>query len=486
MFLIMANVLIIDDDKNICDLLVLMVREVGHNAVAMTTLRDGLDEAMSGNFDVVFLDVIMPDGNGLEAIRSIRETPAAPEVIIITGEGSSDGVEVALKNGAWDYLQKPLSIKGINLALGRVLQYRESLHKAREPVVALKLKGIVCDSPEMKACIDLLAKAANSEANVLITGETGTGKELFARAVHENSKRKDKNFVVVDCAALPETLAESLLFGHKKGAFTGADKSKGGLVMQADGGTLFLDELGELSPYLQKVFLRVLQERRFRPVGASHEVDSDFRLLAVTNRNLEQMVAAGSFRDDLLFRIKGMTIELPPLRNRREDIKDLVVLYVAKICDRYGIETKGVAADFIDAITSYEWPGNVRELIGALEKAIGEAYHDPLLFSKHLPTQMRIQLTRAAVIDSDESGPEILVSEKNTSIVDAFPTYREVREATLAEAERKYFQDLMMLTKGSIKEACRISGLGRTRLYTLMKRHDISRDGWSYHDTSSN
>ena len=275
----MANVLIIDDDRAMCDMLSGRMRDMGHNATYALTLKAGLKQAFSESFDVVFLDVGMPDGNGLEALPKIRETPSSPEVIIITGAGSPDGAELAIKNGAWDYIEKPLSISAMSLPLIRALQYREDTRTLGSPV-ALDREGIVGNSPPMKACFDLMAQASASDANVLITGETGTGKELFAAAIHKNSPRAEKSFVVVDCATLPETLVESMLFGHEKGAFTGADKAKDGLIKQADGGTLFLDEVGELPLSVQKAFLRVLQERRFRPLGGKREIESDFRLVS--------------------------------------------------------------------------------------------------------------------------------------------------------------------------------------------------------------
>ena len=321
----MANVLIIDDDTDVRGVIAQMVTSLGHEATQAWTLKEGLAMASSTAFDVVFLDVRLPDGNGLEALPELHGTPSSPEVIIITGFGDPDGAEVAIKSGAWDYLEKPFSPKKIALPLKRIIQYREDVKKARKPAVALKTEGIAGGSPQMKACINALAQAANSETNVLVTGETGTGKELFARAIHANSSRAEMNFVVVDCAALPETLVESALFGYERGAYTGAVKSQEGLIKQADGGTLFLDEVGELTPSIQKSFLRVLQERLFRPLGGSMEVQSDFRLVAATNRNLDQMAETGAFRRDLAYRLQSFNLGLPPVRERIGDIKDLVL-----------------------------------------------------------------------------------------------------------------------------------------------------------------
>jgi len=477
----MAKVLIVDDDKAICKMLANMAERMQHDATCTYTLKDGLKKAVSGEFDAVFLDVRLPDGNGLDVLPEIRKTQPPPEVIIITGAGDPDGAEIAVKNGAWDYVQKPLSPKKMILPLSRVLQYRDDIKKTRKPAVALKLGGIVGTSTHMRACLDSLAHAANSEVNVLITGETGTGKELFAKAIHTNNPRADKSFVVVDCAALPETLVESSLFGFEKGAFTGAVRSQDGLIKQAHNGTLFLDEVGELTLPLQKAFLRVLQERRFRPIGGMQEIESDFRLLAATNRDLDQMTGSGRFRKDLLYRLRSITIGLPPLRQHTEDIKELVLYYMIKICERYQTETKGFSPDFFDALYAYTWPGNVRELINTLEGVIIATRHEPTLFSRHLPAHIRIQVARASVNKSRKT-PINKSPEESAAPAGTLPAYRDFREAVLDEAEKKYFQDLMSAAKGSIKGACQISGLGRTRLYTLMKKYGITRFGWAFPD----
>jgi len=467
----MANALIIDDDSMMCDLLSRLVKKMGHDATSAFTLRDGLKEVHSGTFDVVFLDVGLPDGNGLEVIPEIRETSSSPEVIIMTGSGNPDAAELAIKNGAWDYIQKPSSVQDMTLPFVRALQYREE-KKGKQPPVALKRDAIIGNSPQMRTCLDSLAQAASNDANVLITGETGTGKELFAEAIHNNSSRSSKNFVVVDCAALPETLVESVLFGYEKSAFTGADKTKEGLVKQADGGTLFLDEVGEIPLSLQKAFLRVLQEHRFRPIGGKYEVKSDFRLVAATNRDLGKLVKSGKFRSDLLFRLHSLTIDLIPLREHPEDIKELVLYYTAKLCESYGIGTKGFSPEFFNALTSYVWPGNVRELFNALERTLAAARYDHTLFPKHLPPTIRIQVARTSVNKRtmlEEIPPE------NASLSEKLDKLRDVRETAIARAERQYLQELMSLTEGNINQSCQISGLSRPRLYALLKKYDISR-----------
>ena len=244
---------------------------------------------------MVFLDVRMPDGDGLAMLPLIQAARSAPEIIIMTGFGNASGAELAITSGAWDYIEKGSSVKEITLSLVRALEYRKQKRSSNSTrnVVMLKRDAIIGISPAIKACLEQVAQAAECDASVLVTGETGSGKELFARAIHENSRRAPKPFVVVDCAALPDTLVESLLFGHEKGAFTGAEQSRSGLVAQANGGTLFLDEVGELPLSMQKAFLRVLQEHRFRPVGSHREVCSDFRLVAATNRTWRPWCATG-------------------------------------------------------------------------------------------------------------------------------------------------------------------------------------------------
>lgn len=418
-------------------------------------------------YDVILLDVQMPDGSGLDLLPGIRGTRSAPEVIIMTGFGNPDGAELAIENGAWDYIQKSDSPKKIMFSLRRVIQYREGLKGSQGPAVALKLDGIVGKSPPMQACFDDLAQAATSDANVLLTGATGTGKELFAWAIHANSMRSGNNFVVVDCAALPETLVESLLFGHEKGAFTGAEKSRNGLVRQAHKGTLFLDEIGELPLSMQRVFLRVLQEHSFRPVGSKEEIKVDFRMVAATNRNLTRMVQKGLFREDLMYRLKGMVIHLPPLRERKGDMGPLLLYYLSRFCQRHNIGAKGFSVEFLETCSSYNWPGNVRELVNCLETALLAARSAPTLFPMHLPKSIRIQTARNSL-----NKQPLLPKPKGENLPARkdFPEFREVRQTAIRELEQKYFTDLMSYTEGNAEKARRISGLSRSRFYELLKK----------------
>ncbi|WP_300668694.1 sigma-54 dependent transcriptional regulator [Desulfoluna sp.] len=495
----MANVLIIDDDLEMCTMLHDLVLHVDHEATHVQTLSKGLPMALSGRYDVVFLDVRMPDGNGLEVMKEILEIDFPPEIIVMTGMGDSDGAEKAIRNGAWDYIQKPLSPKKIIQPLNRVLQYRDNMRGVNRPAAGLKRSGIVGESHQIQECLNAVSKASKSLSNVLITGETGTGKELIARAIHVNSPRSRHRFVVVDCAALPENLVESALFGHEKGSFTGADKASEGLVILANGGTLLLDEVGEMSPNLQKVFLRVLQERRFRPVGGKKEVDSDFRLVAATNRNLPEMVKQGLFREDLLYRLNTISLSLPPLRERLEDLPSLVKQLSSKVYQSLGIKPKLISQDFISALSSYHWPGNVRELVNTMEASISEALYEPELFSKHVPERIRISMARQAASSVFETGlkkeapirlasvpgelrggdvpvPSMAAGEATG---EPLPSYKVYREAVVNKAEKLYLQKLMRSTHGNIKAACSLSGLGRTRLYTLLKKHAVDRMGWN-------
>ncbi|MCF8120380.1 MAG: sigma-54 dependent transcriptional regulator [Deltaproteobacteria bacterium] len=459
----MANILIIDDEKAICTSMARAIEREGHDADYALTLEEGLKKITDGRLDVVFLDVRFPEGNGLKALPKIRGTKAAPEVIIITAEGDSDGAELAIKSGAWDYIEKPASMGSLLLPLKRALQYRAEKWMNASAVV-LKREGILGNSRKIMDCLDIVAQAAAGDANTLITGETGTGKELFARAIHDNSARINGNFVVVDCASLPQALVESVLFGHRKGAFTGAEKAREGLIKQADGGTLFLDEVGELSLDTQRAFLRVLQERSFRPVAGKEEVKSDFRLIAATNRNLDERVNKGRFRKDLLYRLRSISLELPPLRERREDTPQLALFHTAKLSEKYGTGIKGLSPEFLESLFTYEWPGNVRELMSALENALGEAGDEPTLFPKHLPDRIRIKLTSGSL-----KGKGVPGEEAGSRQPESLPRFRDF----LQGHERRYFTDLMSLTRGNIQKACEVSGLSRSSLYEHLKKLNL-------------
>jgi len=456
----MAHILIIDDDKVLCSMLFEQVKRAGHSAVMAYTLNDGLAKARLESFDIVLLDVQLPDGNGLEGLPTFKSTPAEPEVIIITGQGEADGAERAVVSGAWSYIEKPHVLRALELHLTRALQYRRERKKVNEVPVALKRSRIVGSSPELGHCLDLVARAAASDVSVLISGPTGTGKELFANAIHENSSRSRANFIIVDCAALPETLIESTLFGHVKGAFTSADKEQDGLIKHAHRGTLFLDEVGELPLTVQKTFLRLLQEHEYRPVGSPKQEYSDFRLVAATNRDLDQMLVKGTFREDLLFRLKAFTINLPPLKDRQGDIRELVLYFMNNICERYGFETKGIGTDFIETLAAYEWPGNIRELAQVMEQVFTNPSLGPTCFSIHLPEKFRIKQLRAG-FEEKNGRPE--------HILQPLQPWRVFKD----QCEVDYLAKLRAVSGGTVTQACRISGLSRTRLYQLINKYNM-------------
>ena len=432
--------------------------------------KEAIEAVGADPIDLVVCDVRLPDGSGLDLLPALKSAPTSPEVIMITGFGDPHAAETAIKRGAWDYLEKPLSAADARLSIDRALLYREK-KRAAHPTMALNREEILGSAPPFRECFNRLAQAASSEANVLILGETGTGKELFARAIHANSARSACTFVVVDCAALPETLVESTLFGHVRGAFTGADKPNDGLIKQADGGTLFLDEIGELPLSIQKAFLRVIQEKRARPVGGGAEFASDFRLIAATNRRLEERVGHGAFREDLLHRLRTLVIELPPLRACREDVKDFVLHYTARFCEQYRVPMKGFSPGFVEALTRYDWPGNVRELIQSLEKAVVAAGLEPTLFPVHLPDHVRVRIVQAAAGRTGEPGPA--EGDDAAAPAAALRSLEETRQEALQSVERRYLDALMKRTGNDVPEACRVSGLSRSRLYSLLKKYGL-------------
>jgi two-component system NtrC family response regulator len=469
----MKSVCIIDDDPEVRDTIGSLTRKMGLTSDAAGTLEAGMDLLARENFDVVFLDVRLPDGNGLAALPAIKRLPDAPEVIILTGMGDPDGAELAIQEGVWDYLVKPSPLKQIMLTLKRALTYREQRRSDHAPV-SLSLSGCVAASPRMQPCLDQVARAAAASAGVLITGETGAGKELFARLIHANSPRAAKPFVTVDCASITESLVESTLFGHKKGAFTGAEADRVGLVRLADGGTLFLDEVGEMPLSLQKTFLRVLHEKTFRPVGGIEELRSDFRLIAATNRDLGAMVEAGTFRRDLYFRLKTIELALPPLRCRVEDIKPLALTVADALAAEYGLPQKGFDAEFMAILEAYDWPGNVRELRNVVERAFLASGREKTLYSMHLPQDVRIKVTKSTLERGMHS-----CNQPRPALAGAFATAVEpIGRRSLKEykeaMERRYLEGLLSEHGRDVAAMVEISGLSRSHFYALLKKNGLS------------
>jgi two-component system NtrC family response regulator len=466
----MADILIIDGDMNFSKQLAKELNVRGMPAAHCNSLSRAMGMLHTGDYKAVLLGDELPDSDSLSYLSTIREIPSFPEVIVISRNRDPDLAEQAIKNGAWNYVTKPPNMQRLEVLLKRVIDFHISSHSG-QCTVSLRREGIMGNSRPLLACLDNVAQAATSEASVLIIGETGTGKELFARSIHKNSPRRKKPFVVVDCAALPETLAENLLFGHERGAYTSADATSVGLIKQADGGTLFLDEVGELPMHLQKVFLRVLEGKSFRPVGGIKEITSDFRLLSATNRDPETMVDNGEFRRDLFYRLRGIHIKLPPLRSIPEDINELTCKYIQSYSKRLKIASKGFSSDFLDALMQYDWPGNIRELINTIEQALSRAGNDAILYPRHLPKVIRAQVARHAMGNTTQTAKR----EPNNFDPATFPDLKTYRQQKIDESEKSYLHNLMNLTKGDIKLSCKHSGLSRARFYALIKKHNISK-----------
>ncbi len=475
----MANILIIDDEEYIRDILSVRVQRLNHKAFSAGTIRQGAEMIKKAKFDLVFLDVNLPDGNGLDLLQTIKKNPFSPEVIIITAVGSHEGAEIAIKNGAWDYLNKPLKKEDITLRIERALEYRKIKKKEGEPII-LDTDSIIGKSQAIKKCLKQVAQCVSNRSDILLSGETGTGKEVFARAIHDNCDLTGNNFIVVDCAAMPESLAESVLFGHVKGAFTGADKSSEGLVVEADKGTLFLDEIGELPLSLQTTFLRVLQERKFRPVGSTTEKQSDFRLICATNRDLDQMVSKGTFRKDLLHRIRTFDIILPPLKERKTDIQDLSAFYIKDLCSKHNLNTKVLLPETIEFLESYDWPGNVRELVHTIERAILNEPESTLLYPFSLPDHIRVNYVKQGMPDKKNIGHN---AENTTleSIIfsyidkDATMNLKDFRNFFLEKIEKIYLKSILSNNGWNIEKTAKILGLRKNRIYVLIKKYGFKR-----------
>jgi len=419
--------------------------------------------------EAVILDLHLSKDTHLSFFRKNMEQPRRPAVIVVTDEKDPDLIKTAITLGAWDYFHKPVFWKRLRESVGRALEASSTLSAINDD--DFKRCGIVGSSRSISSCLVTIASFARSNSSVLIYGETGTGKELFSRAVHLNSPRSHKPFVIIDCAALPENLVESTLFGHEKGAFTTADKKHPGLIRQAHGGSLFLDEIGELSLNTQKLFLRVLQERRFRPVGSATEIFCNFRLIAATNKDLERMCAEGTFRRDLLFRLHSFALTLPPLKSREEDVMELMYYFLDRICKKHGLENKQPSPEVIDAFAGYSWPGNVRELINTLEHTAITARHEPVIQPEHLPLPLKV-FCKQQTMEKDMM--QALTGNQAPALKEKFPKIKEYREQALARIEKKYLEELMQASGKHMPTACSISGLSRPRLYAMLKKYGLS------------
>jgi two-component system response regulator PilR (NtrC family) len=371
----MANLLVVDDEKSICEMLDIAFRKVGHRVETVSSVQAALQKLESQIFDLIIADIKMPQSSGLDLLRSVRESHPDTLVILITAHGTTGTALLAGQLGAFDYVEKSHEfVDDLKFAVKRALETHriqtENVLLRRELEKERGLDSIVGQSPPMKALFELILSVAPTNSTALILGESGTGKELVARAIHDQSRRRDRPFVSINCSAFQETLLESELFGYMKGAFTGASANKKGLFEFASDGTLFMDEIAEMSLPMQVKLLRALQERKIRPVGGNEEVEVDVRVIAATNRDLQEMVREQKFRTDLYYRISVIPVEVPPLRNRPSDISLLAFHFLERFNQQMGKSIRGISSESVRLLEAYPWPGNVRELENALERAV--------------------------------------------------------------------------------------------------------------------
>ncbi|MGZ6124033.1 MAG: sigma-54-dependent transcriptional regulator [Myxococcales bacterium] len=385
-----ARILIVDDEESTRELFAELLQRWGYDVDQTADGHGALKMAAESHPDVIVSDLVMPKLDGLALVRALREEQPDTPVVIITGKGTIDAAVEAVREGVFDFVEKPLDPARLKVILQRALEKKETLHEMQ--VLRRRLGqvdsgvGLVGNSPPMRRAMELVEKVAPSKASVVITGQSGTGKEMVARAIHQLSPRRDKPFIAINCSAIPATLIESEMFGHERGAFTGADQRRLGAWELADGGTLFLDEVGEIPIELQSKFLRVLEEERLRRLGGKSEIIVDVRVISATNRDLKEAIKTGAFREDLYFRLNVFHIALAPLKERREDIPVLVQHFIDRFSRDAGKKLQGVSAQAMKLLTDYAWPGNIRELRNTLERAVilcgGGAIEAEHLFSE--------------------------------------------------------------------------------------------------------
>ena len=395
----MARILVVDDEKSLLEFLLIFLQEQGFEAVDAQSVEEARARLDAGSFDLVLCDILMPDGNGLDLLREIKSKTPQMAVIMMTAYASSKSAVEAMKMGAYNYISKPFNLDELKVQVAGALEKSgleaENVYLRRELEEKYQFSNIIGKSPRMQEIFELIERVAKTSSTVLIRGESGTGKELIAKAIHFSSPRSERRFLSINCGAMPENLLESELFGHQRGAFTGAVRDKRGLFQEADGGTLFLDEIGETTPPMQVKLLRALQDRTVRPVGGNQEIPVDVRIIAATNRDLDEAISEGSFREDLFYRINVIPLGLPPLRQRREDIPLLVEYFVKKYSERLGIEPRRISMEALRVLETYDWPGNVRELENMIERALALGTAD--VITRHdLPASLRQKVGDAA------------------------------------------------------------------------------------------
>ncbi|HEU5055179.1 MAG TPA: sigma-54 dependent transcriptional regulator [Kofleriaceae bacterium] len=453
----MGTVLVVDDERSMREFLAICLRREGHQVSVAESGERALEHLGESPVDIVVTDLKMPGKvDGLGLLRGIRERRLDTEVIVVTAFATPETAIAAMKQGAYDYLTKPFKVDEINAVIDRALEKRalvEANTALREKVTGrYRLASLLGRSPQMQRVFELIGKIHSTRTSILVTGESGTGKELVARALHSEGNRAGKPFVAVNCGAIPEELMESELFGHRRGSFTGAVADKTGLFQQADGGILFLDEIGELSLGLQVKLLRALQERKVKPIGDTAETEVDVRVVAATNRELEEEVARGAFRSDLYYRLNVIEVRLPPLRQRREDIPLLIDHFVR----RYGVEQEkrlaGVTGEAMKVLQSYDYPGNVRELENIVEHAVTMAA-GPRIDVGDLPR------LRQTVAPGASDGAEVAIPEEGFDL-----------DRAIADYERAIVLRALEQSGGVRKRAARLLGITfRSLRYRLAK-----------------
>jgi len=446
------NLLIVDDERAIREACREVAQSLGYNSFVADSAEHAYRILESQNIDAILLDLKLPGAGGLEALHQIKQQRPDAVVVVVTGYGTVQSAVHAMKNGAYDYVTKPFSMDELKLLLERVsnhLKLKTENRLLREKIKSKQGFGsIVGRAPEMDKLYRIIAKAAHSSHPVLIFGESGTGKEMVARAIHFSGPYRDKPFIPVDCGSLVPTLIESELFGYVKGAFTGAMQSKEGLLAIAEGGTVFLDEVGELPVDLQAKLLRAIQEKEIRPVGSTKRIAINVRILAATNRDLEQSVAQGSFRRDLYFRLNVLSLRIPPLRERRQDIPLLVAHFLERITRSTGQEHT-LSDDALKAMLAFDWPGNVRELENSLERACA-LNTGPLIHLTDLPGSISGARSQAAAVN--EGSAKIL---------------------PMADLEKQTIINTIAQLNGDKLLAARLLGIGKTTLYRKLKEYAV-------------
>ncbi len=446
------RILVVDDEPGIRQSLCGVLEDDGYVCSAVETGEECLSEVARLPFDLVLLDVWLPGMDGLATLERIQEIPFPdrPEVVIISGHGTIETAVRATKLGAFDFIEKPLTIDKVTVVVKNALLQRKLQLEVERLKESGKVPRIIGQSVSMKALRQQLGLMAGTNGRVLIFGESGTGKELVAHALHAMSPRVDEAFVEVNCAAIPEELIESELFGHRKGSFTGAQEDKAGKFQKADGGTLFLDEIGDMSLKTQAKVLRALEEQRFEPVGAFQSIQVDVRVVAATNKNLEDEIERGNFREDLFYRLNVIPFYVPPLRDRVEDIALLADHFLKEFTTAYGRKPKELTPEAYRVLQEYSWPGNVRELRNLMERIV---IMNPQIRvdARHIP----LNPSRRAVFDRP---------------LDRFGSLQEVREA----AERDYILKKLEEAKGNVTRTAELLGLERSNLYRKMKSLGIA------------